>query len=77
MYQIILKAPTVLQFKRLNPEPSHSEKSAVKGNFKSIMSVNVCAVELISLQHVFFSCSHRGTLLVLVATVSMEATGDG
>lgn len=26
----------------LNPEPSHSEKSAVKANLGPIMSINVC-----------------------------------
>lgn len=40
--------------KGLSPEPSHAEKSAVKANLEPIISVNVSAVKLVSLQGFFF-----------------------
>ena len=55
---------------------SHSGISAVKTNLEPIMSVNVSAVKLVSLQG-FFSCANRGTLLFPMATVNMEVMGDG
>lgn len=64
--------------KALSPEPSHSEKSAVKANLEPIISVNVSAVKLVSLQGFlfFFSGSNRGSSLVLMATVNTEVMGD-
>lgn len=52
--------------KGLSPEPSHSEKSAVKANLEPIISVNVSAVKPVSLppQRLIFgshgNCEHGG-----------------